>query len=242
MIKMKKIFILCAVVLALNVHALCIAPQDFVKFYAVWRPEDEKVILMPSSLRLELSAGEREELTLMTRPKGIAARWESSDENICRIEAAGNDGCTLLGVSDGECTVTVWHEDAKAEVRVSVTHPAEKISLDRKEINLSRGESTLIRASTQGEAGEIDWQMTPEGLASLSFGGEVCRVKALCAGEFYVSATLPGGARAVTHVTVESRGGDLGYRVCVTLLFTGAAGLIGYAYALMRKNKKRGIR
>ena len=234
MIKIKKIILFPLLAAALVTHAVCLAPESFFDFYSVFSPEREKVILMPSSLRVELTPGESETVELISRPRGLDVAWHSSDARVCEISAAGNDGCTLKAVSPGECTVTVAHpaSGAKTDIKVNVAQRAAQISLDRQNITLARGESTVIHAHIDppGADAGIDWRVTPQGAAAMSFGGGVCRIKALTAGEFDVSATLRDGRSATAHVTVEGSRDLGGYRLCIALLIIGAVLLIAYAW------------
>ncbi len=239
MVKMKRIMLFTLLAAAISPHAAGFTPKNFFEFYTVFKPEREKVILMPSSLRVELSPDEVETVTLVTRPRGIDVVWQSSDASVCEITAKGNDGCTLKAVSAGECTVSVTHptSGAKTDIKVNVSRRAAQISLDRQALTLERGESAVIRARVDPPEQNlsIEWKLTPSGAAAMSFGGEVCRIKALSAGEFDVSASLQGGQSATAHVTVERRNGQGGYRLCIALLVGGAAVLIAYAWRLKRK-------
>lgn len=239
MIKIKKIILFPLLAAALVTHAVCLAPESFFDFYSVFNPEHEKVILMPSSLRLELTPGESETVELISRPRGIDVVWQSSSPAVCEISAEGNDGCTLKAVSPGECTLSVTHEPSRTQTRISVTvtPPVSRISLDRQSLTLTRGDSAVIHAHIDPPGADvgIDWRVTPQGAAAMSFGGGVCRIKALTAGEFDVSATLRDGRSATAHVTVEGSRDLGGYRLCVALLLGGAAGLIAYAWRLKRK-------
>lgn len=233
MIKIKKIILFPLLAAALVTHAVCIEPKNFFEFYTVFKPEREKVILMPSSLRVELTPGESETVELISRPRGLDVAWHSSDARVCEISAAGNDGCTLKAVSPGECTLSVTHEPSHTQTRISVTvtPPVTRISLDRQTLTLTRGESAVIHAHIDPPGADvgIEWRLTPQGAAAMSFGGGVCRIKALTAGEFDVSATLRDGRSATAHVTVEGSRDLGGYRLCIALLIFGAVLLIAYA-------------
>ncbi len=239
MVKIKRIILFTLLIAAISPHAVCIEPKNFFEFYTVFKPEREKVILMPSRLRVELSPGDGETVELISRPRGIDVVWQSSSPAVCEISAKGNDGCTLKAVSPGECTVTVAHpaSGAKTDIKVNVAQRAAQISLDRQNITLARGESTVIHARVDppDKNLSIEWKLTPSGAAAMSFGGEVCRIKAVSTGEFDVSAYLQDGKSATAHVTVKRRVGMGGYRLCIALLLGGAAGLIAYAWRLKRK-------
>lgn len=227
---------------------MCIAPcahgfdvADFFEFYAPCFGEG-KVVLMPDCLRLELAPGKSGEIELITRPENLSIVWKNENDAVCTLSDASNSRVRVSAHASGESVVYVMHprSGASALVRVRVSERSVRIKLDRTDIRMERGESTVIHASLlpDGAEGVIDWRTTAqENVAAMSYGGGVCRIKALSAGEFDISATLEGGQSATAHVTVDAAWSNHGYRVCITLLVCGAVGLIACAWILKRRAK-----
>lgn len=229
---------ICALfcLLAFFLHIPTAKAFDFADFYSVFAQTDDKVILMPDRLRLNLTPGQSGDIRLITRPENIPVDWECSSEEICRITQSSDGGCTLTALQNGDVTVTVKDKRsrASADVRVHISSSPLKLRLDTKALTLSPGESAIVRASIEGGDGSpvITWSAGE--CVRLSYGENLCRIKAMQPGHTQLTATAEN-ASATADITVRTVQGNWS-KALVYILIVAAILLISYAFVSFRRN------
>lgn len=119
-----------------------------------------------SETKLALKKGDNTENTVLTATVGPedatdkTVTWSSSDSNIVRVNTDG----TLTAVGNGTATITATANGAdpngtpvSASCEITVTNPAQYISLDEKSLELKTGETyTFTVTSTPEDADEYE--------------------------------------------------------------------------------------
>ena len=149
---------------------------------------------------LSLTKGQSETLTATVSPADATDKnvsWSSSDATIASVDAYGK----VTALKSGSATITAKAGEKQATCAVTVTTPAESISLDRTSVSLEEGQSTtLIATVSPADADDktVTWSTSNSAVATVS-GGVVTAVK-----EGTATITAKAGSLSATcQVTVQ---------------------------------------
>ena len=82
-------------------------------------PTNDNVRLSVKPENIRLKVGEQQQLTIITKPSGVAYSCTSSDESVAKVDNKG----MVTGVKGGEAVITVVAKDQTKSVNVTVVNP-----------------------------------------------------------------------------------------------------------------------
>ena len=82
-------------------------------------PTNDNVRLSVKPEKIRLKVGEQQQLTIITKPSGVANSCTSSDESVAKVDNKG----MVTGVKGGEAVITVVAKDQTKSVNVTVVNP-----------------------------------------------------------------------------------------------------------------------
>lgn len=213
---------------------------DFTDFYSNIKIPPEKLI--PNTLNAVLSVGEEKSFKVDVIPKfadGSKLIWECVPD-IADITYNGKS-CLLKARDTGEAILYAKHESgALCQIKINILPQKTEISIEGADESIKIGEQVVLLAHTEPE-GEVKWQVNAGDIASVSYGGNKCKIRAKSAGRVTVSASAKNGEKAVETLIIEpSEGMNLslfGFILTAIAVALLTAALIFYL-KLRRENEK----
>lgn len=151
-----------------------------------------------------LKKGETAALTATVAPEDASDKavvWSSSDETVATVDAQG----VVTAVKTGTATLTASHASGlSATCEVTVTTPAESITVDKEAIALRKGETAALVATVGPEDADdktVTWSSSDEAVATVDAEGVVTAVKS---GTATITAADVEGHTASCEVSVTS--------------------------------------
>lgn len=187
MSKMKRTVSVFAVVLAI---IMCFA-------FAACASDEPEVTVTLSETSIELYVGETEKLTATAEPKisGESMKWESSDESVVTVSAAGR----ITAKSKGTATVTAKYGNGSATCAVTVKDITITLNQNSATLNFFETRTLQLTATDSENKGEYVWSSSNETVATVDDNG---LVTAQGGGTAEISAAI-GSIKAVCTVTVN---------------------------------------
>ena len=121
--------------------------------------------------------------------------WSSSDEKVATVK----DG-VVTAVGDGEATITAKAGEKEASCKILVTTPVTSVTLDNKELSITKGMTTTLKATVLPEDATdptVTWSSSDEEIATVKGG----TVTAVAEGKATITAKA-GGYSATCEVSV----------------------------------------
>lgn len=151
-----------------------------------------------------LKKGETAALTATVAPEDASDKavvWSSSDETVATVDAEG----VVTAVKTGTATLTTTHASGlSATCEVTVTTPAESITVDKETIALRKGETAALVATVGPEDADdktVAWSSSDEAVATVDAEGVVTAVKS---GTATITAADVEGHTAACEVSVTT--------------------------------------
>jgi len=150
---------------------------------------------------LSLTKGQSETLTATVTPDNATDKtvtWSSSDATIVSV---GQDG-KVTALKSGKVTITAKAGEKSANCAVTVTTPVESVSLDRNNVTLEVGQTTMLVATispNDADNKNVSWKSSNAAVATVDNG----KVTAVKEGTATITASV-GGKSATCTVTVNS--------------------------------------
>lgn len=151
---------------------------------------------------LALKKGENVTLTATVAPEDASDKavvWSSSDEAVATVDAQG----VVTALKTGTATLTASHASGlSATCEVTVTTPAESITIDKETLALRKGETAALVVTVGPEDADdkaVAWSSSDETVATVDAEGTVTAVKT---GKATVTAADVEGHTAACEVTV----------------------------------------
>ena len=146
---------------------------------------------------LRLKIGEKSTLTANTLPLETSdglITWSTDDDMVATVDENGN----VRGVSRGTCTITATSVDGgyTATCEVTVTQPAEAVTLEKHSLTLKVGDTDQLFAQITPATADnkvIDWSSSDEEVVSVDASGNIVALKS---GEAWVKAVSNDNAAA----------------------------------------------
>ena len=149
---------------------------------------------------LALTKGSNETLTATVDPTDAdgTVTWSSNNTSVATVDSNGK----VTAVAKGSATITASIGGKSAECVVTVTNPANGITLNKTELDLTKGSNeTLIATVDPTDAdGTVSWSSSDDTVATVDSNGEVT---AIAPGTATITATI-GGKSATCSITVPS--------------------------------------
>ena len=121
--------------------------------------------------------------------------WSSSDEKVATVK----DG-VVTAVGDGEATITAKAGEKEASCKILVTTPVTSVTLDNKELSITKGMTATLKATVLPEDATdptVTWSSSDEEIATVKDG----TVTAVAVGKATITAKA-GGYSATCEVSV----------------------------------------
>ena len=157
-----------------------------------------------------LNAGETLTLVATVTPENASNKavvWTSSDETVATV----SDNGVVTGLKAGTATITATTVSGEktASCKVTVKGSAVSVTLNQTAVNLEKGKSFTLVASSAGGSGIItyDWESSNEAVATVSGDGVVT---AKASGTATITVTASNGASASCKVTVSGSDSSTG--------------------------------
>lgn len=151
-----------------------------------------------------LKKGESAALTATVAPEDASDKevvWSSSDETVATVDAQG----VVTAVKTGAATMTATHASGlSATCEVTVTTPAESITVDKEALALRKGETAALVATVGPEDADdktVAWSSSDEAVATVDAEGVVTAVKS---GTATITAADVEGHTASCEVSVTT--------------------------------------
>lgn len=106
----QKIYLLLVALATLTLFGACNKDKE---------PTNDSVRLSVKPDNVLLSVGGQKQLTILTKPSGVAYSCTSSDESVATVDSKG----LVTGVKGGEAVITVVAKDQTKTVKVTVLNP-----------------------------------------------------------------------------------------------------------------------
>lgn len=166
------------------------------------------IIVLPTAISLNktslnLDAGKNEKLVATVSPEDATDKkvtWESSNNSVVKVTSDG----TVSAVSKGTATITAKTSNGKtATCDVTVKQPITSITLNKKSLELERGEkskvtATILPSNADGDK-TVKWSSNKTSVATVSSDGTIT---AVAKGNATITATTSNGKTATCSVTV----------------------------------------
>ncbi len=166
------------------------------------------IIVLPTAISLNktslnLDAGKNEKLVATVIPEDATDKkvtWESSNNSVAKVTSDG----TVSAVSKGTAKITAKTSNGKtATCDVTVKQPITGITLNKKSLELERGEKTKVTATIAPSNADGDktvkWSSNKTSVATVSSDGTIT---AVAKGNATITATTSNGKTATCSVTV----------------------------------------
>ena len=166
------------------------------------------IIVLPTAISLNktslnLDAGKNEKLVATVSPEDATDKkvtWESSNNSVVKVTSDG----TVSAVSKGTAKITAKTSNGKtATCDVTVKQPITGITLNKKSLELERGEKTKVTATIAPSNADGDktvkWSSNKTSVATVSSDGTIT---AVAKGNATITATTSNGKTATCSVTV----------------------------------------
>ena len=166
------------------------------------------IIVLPTAISLNktslnLDAGKNEKLVATVSPEDATDKkvtWESSNNSVAKVTSDG----TVSAVSKGTAKITAKTSNGKtATCDVTVKQPITGITLNKKSLELERGEKTKVTATIAPSNADGDktvkWSSNKTSVATVSSDGTIT---AVAKGNATITATTSNGKTATCSVTV----------------------------------------
>ena len=166
------------------------------------------IIVVPTGISLNktslnLDAGKEEKLTATVNPEDATDKkvtWESSNSGVAKVASDG----TVTAVAKGTAKITAKTSNGKtATCDVTVKQPITGITLNKKSLELERGEkikvtATIVPSNADGDK-TVNWSSNKTAVATVSSDGTIT---AVAKGNATITATTSNGKKATCTVTV----------------------------------------
>ena len=166
------------------------------------------IIVLPTAISLNktslnLDVGNNEKLVATVSPEDATDKkvtWESSNNSVAKVTSDG----TVSAVSKGTATITAKTSNGKtATCDVTVKQPITSITLNKKSLELERGEkskvtATILPSNADGDK-TVKWSSNKTSIATVSSDGTIT---AVAKGNATITATTSNGKTATCSVTV----------------------------------------
>ena len=166
------------------------------------------IIVLPTAISLNktslnLDAGKNEKLVATVSPEDATDKkvtWESSNNSVAKVTSDG----TVSADSKGTATITAKTSNGKtATCDVNVKQPITGITLNKKSLELERGEkskvtATILPSNADGDK-TVKWSSNKTSVATVSSDGTIT---AVAKGNATITATTSNGKTATCSVTV----------------------------------------
>ena len=199
---MRKLFISSLVIICL----LNTSYAFFGDFYLKSKKDVEKLI--PSTMSDTLNVGESKTFHVDVRPRG------SSDEISWRIDnpiatlTCDGTKCTVKANSVGEAVISATAANGvSCRIAIKIIEEKPQIHLESADTATS-GESIIIKAHPSVDD-TVKWRIEGVEPGSISFGGNMCKIKPKKAGLVKVSASLGDTTVSKTLEILPSKNGEL---------------------------------
>lgn len=166
------------------------------------------IIVLPTAISLNktslnLDAGKNEKLVATVSPEDATDKkvtWESSNNSVAKVTSDG----TVSAVSKGTAKITAKTSNGKTTTcDVTVKQPITGITLNKKSLELERGEKTKVTATILPSNADGDktvkWSSNKTSVATVSSEGTIT---AVAKGNATITATTSNGKTATCSVTV----------------------------------------
>ena len=153
----------------------------------------------------QVAVGQMISLTPAFIPEDAAIRqveWVSADERIASVDENGN----VTGVKRGKGRITAIAKDGsniRANISIQVVQGAEEITLDRQELTVDAGKSTVLKATVlpkDANDKNVTWSSSDERIAKVNAQG---RVTGVALGECEITCTSKTAEAVWTKATVH---------------------------------------
>ena len=166
------------------------------------------IIVLPTAISLNktslnLDVGNNEKLVATVSPEDATDKkvtWESSNNSVAKVTSDG----TVSAVSKGTAKITAKTSNGKtATCDVTVKQPITGITLNKKSLELERGEkskvtATILPSNADGDK-TVKWSSNKTSVATVSSDGTIT---AVAKGNATITATTSNGKTATCSVTV----------------------------------------
>ena len=166
------------------------------------------IIVLPTAISLNktslnLDVGNNEKLVATVSPEDATDKrvtWESSNNSVAKVTSDG----TVSAVSKGTAKITAKTSNGKtATCDVTVKQPITSITLNKKSLELERGEkskvtATILPSNADGDK-TVKWSSNKTSVATVSSDGTIT---AVAKGNATITATTSNGKTATCSVTV----------------------------------------
>ena len=180
-----------------------VADSDITKNY-----KKTTIIVLPTAISLNktslnLDVGNNEKLVATVSPEDATDKkvtWESSNNSVAKVTSDG----TVSAVSKGTAKITAKTSNGKtATCDVTVKQPITGITLNKKSLELERGEKSKVTATIAPSNADGDktvkWSSNKTSIATVSSDGTIT---AVAKGNATITATTSNGKTATCSVTV----------------------------------------